>query len=304
MIRTLISTMAVLAGLALSGPAHAALSVFTCEPEWAALAAELGGDQVKSTSATHGLQDPHYIEARPSLIASVRKADLVICTGSQLEIGWLPMLLGKSNNAAVLPGKDGMFEASSFVRKLEIPDRVDRSQGDIHVQGNPHIQLDPRNIRAVAVELAGRLSRIDAANADFYAARLEDFLERWDAAIARWEERAAPLRGKRVVAHHKTFVYLEAWLGITELATLEPLPGIPPTSAHLAELLEMLGNDGSGADFIIREAFQNPKASEWLSGKTSIPAVLLPTTVGGTEGAGDLFGLFDDILDRLLGAGT
>ncbi|MEJ8567764.1 metal ABC transporter substrate-binding protein [Elongatibacter sediminis] len=302
MIRASFMTFVLGAGIMLCGPVHAALSVFTCEPEWASLAEELGGKKVSARSATHGRQDPHYIQARPSLIASVRRADLVICTGAQLEIGWLPALLGKANNPDVLPGKDGMFEASSFVRKLEVPDRVDRSQGDVHVQGNPHIQMDPRNIRTVAVRLAERLSRVDPENADFYADRLQTFLARWDESVAGWEERAKALDGKRVVAHHKSFPYLEAWLGLNEVATLEPLPGIPPTSSHLAELLEMLGTDGSGADLIIHEAYQNPRPSEWLSGKTGIPAVLLPTTVGGSDEATDLFSLFDDMIDRLLRA--
>jgi len=296
-----VSTLAFLA-LQVSLPVRAAMEVFTCEPEWAALAAELGGDKVTTESATQGLQDPHYIQARPSLISRMRKADLVICTGAQLEIGWLPMLLGKANNPAVLPGKDGMFEASSFVTKLEIPDRVDRAQGDMHVQGNPHIQLSPHNIRRVAQPLSARLAKLDPANAEYYSERLADFLKRWDTALERWEKDAAPLRGKRLVAHHKSFVYLDQWLELDELATLEPLPGIPPTSAHLAELLDMLGTDGSGADFIIREAYQSAKASEWLSERTKIPAVMLPTTVGGSPGADDLFSLFDDILQRLLGA--
>jgi len=291
-----------LMGIQFSAPLHAELEIFACEPEWAELAKELGGDQVSTTSATQGLQDPHYIQARPSLISRMRKADLVICTGAQLEIGWLPMLLGKANNPAVLPGKDGLLEASNFVTKLEIPDRVDRAQGDIHVQGNPHIQLSPHNIRKVAQPLSDRLAKLEPEHAAYFAERLSDFLSRWDVAIDRWEKMAAPLRGKRLVAHHKSFVYLDEWLDLKELATLEPLPGIPPTSAHLAELLDMLGKDGSGADFIIREAYQSAKASEWLSERTGIPAVMLPTTVGGSPGARDLFSLFDDILQRLLSA--
>jgi zinc/manganese transport system substrate-binding protein len=282
--------------------AQAKLNVFACEPEWAALADELGGEEVKTTSATNGLQDPHYIEARPSLIAAVRNADLVICSGSQLEIGWLPMLLGKANNPSVLPGQDGFLEAAAYVQKLDVPDRVDRSQGDVHTQGNPHFQVNPHNIAVIAKVLGERLARLDAANAATYAQRAQDFLARWTAAIERWEATAAPLRGKRVVAHHKAFVYLEAWLGLQELATLEPLPGIPPTSAHLAGLLHTLGTDGSGADVIIRESYQSPKASEWLSEHTKVPHIMLPMSVGGTPEAKDLFSLFDDIIGRLLEA--
>ena len=293
----------VLFGLMLiSGPALADIKVFTCEPEWTALAQEIGGKLVDAESATHGLQDPHYIQARPSLIAKVRQADLLVCTGSQLEAGWLPALLTKANNPKVLPGQDGFLEAGSLVRKLDIPESVDRSQGDMHVGGNPHVQGNPHNFTAIAKGLAERMSRIDPDNAAAYQSGLESFLRRWETAIQGWEQRAQPLRGRKVVAHHRSFTYLEDWLGLQELATLEPLPGIPPTSSHLAELLESLGTDGKGADYIIREAYQTPKASEWLADKTKIPAVMLPTTVGGSKEAVDLFSLFDDVLNRLLGA--
>jgi len=281
--------------------ASADLRVFACEPEWSALAEAIGGTAVSADSATHALQDPHYVEARPSLISKVRKADLVICSGAQLEIGWLPMLLTKANNPRVLPGKPGFIEASSLVTRLDVPDSVDRAQGDMHPQGNPHIQMNPHNIARVARAMGDRMAELEPANAEAYAAGTRAFLERWSAAIADWEQRAAPLRGRRVVCHHKSWVYLEDWLGLQEIATLEPVPGIPPTAAHLSSLLGELGTDGAGADFIIRAPFQSAKPSEWLEERTGIPAVMLPLTVGGSDGAQDLFGLFDDVLDRLLG---
>ncbi len=280
--------------------AQAKLDVFACEPEWAALAEEIGGDLVDAFSATNALLDPHYIQARPSLIARLRKADLVVCSGAQLEIGWLPMLLKKSNNPNVLPGQPGFMEASAYVKRLEVPDSVDRSQGDMHPQGNPHVQMNPHNIASIAAAMGERMAVLDPDNAATYEAGLTDFLDRWYRAIAGWEARAAPLAGRKVVAHHKSWVYLEDWLQLQEVATLEPVPGIPPTTAHLSALLTQLGTDGSGADAIIRAPFQSPKASEWLQDKTGIPAVMLPLTVGGSDGADDLFGLFDDVLNRLL----
>jgi zinc/manganese transport system substrate-binding protein len=276
------------------------LRVFACEPEWSALAEEIGGEAVKATSATHALQDPHYVEARPSLISKVRKADIVICSGAQLEIGWLPLLLSKANNPRVLPGNDGFLEASSLVPRLDVPDSVDRAQGDMHPQGNPHIQMNPHNIALVARALGQRMARLDPENADRYEIGTRDFLERWKAAIAAWEARAAPLVNTQVVCHHKSWIYLEDWLQLNEVATLEPVPGIPPTTAHLSRLLEMLGTDGSGASAIIRAPFQSAKASEWLQDRTGIPAVMLPLTVGGSDEATDLFSLFDDVLNRLL----
>ena len=301
MLRTL-GMLALLPTLLLPLTAYAELRIFACEPEWSALAEELGGDLVEASSATHALQDPHYVQARPSLISKVRNADLVICSGAQLEIGWLPMLLGKANNSQVLPGKDGFMEASSLVRRLDIPDSVDRAQGDMHPQGNPHLQKDPRNIGLVAQALGQRLALLDPENAAEYRARTTAFLERWNAAVSQWEERARPLAGSRVVCHHKSWVYLENWLGLQEVATLEPVPGIPPTAAHLSALLAELGADGAGADVIIRSPFQSPKPSEWLQERTGIPAVMLPLTVGGSDRARDLFSLFDDVIDRLLAA--
>ncbi len=282
--------------------AAAALRVFACEPEWAALAEELGGDRVKVSAATHALQDPHYLEARPSLISRMRRADLLICTGAQLEIGWLPMLLTKANNPEVRPGGAGYLEAGAFVRHLEIPASIDRSQGDVHPQGNPHIQTDPRNFLLVASALSERLASLDPDHAEDYQAKLERFLTAWNAALVKWETEARPLRGKRVVTHHKSWVYLENWLGLELVGTLEPVPGIPPTASHLSKLLTQLGDDGSGADFIIRSPFQSDKASEWLSERTSIPELVLPFTVGGSEQAGDLYGLFSDTIKRLLEA--
>jgi zinc/manganese transport system substrate-binding protein len=288
--------------LTISLPAQAELRVFTCEPEWEALAVEIGGDLVKTDSATHALQDPHYIQARPSLIARLRKADLLVCSGANLEIGWLPQLLSKANNPGVRPGSNGYFEASSFVPRLDVPGSIDRAKGDMHPQGNPHVQVNPHNMLIVAQALAERMAQLDPANADRYRQGGVSFLERWQEAIAAWEDRAAVLRGKRVVAHHKSWVYLQNWLGLVEVATLEPVPGIPPTANHLGELLRMFGDQGSNADFIIRAPYQSAKASEWLSERTGIPALALPLTVGGSDGATDLFNLFDDILDRLLEA--
>ena len=283
-----------------SQAANAALNVFACEPEWGALAQELGGDKVTVFSATNALQDVHHIEAKPSLVAQLRKADLLVCTGSELEIGWLPVLLRQAGNEKVLAGKPANFEAAHYVRMLEVPTRLDRADGDVHPGGNPHIQTDPRNIGKVAEALAQRLAEVDAANATFYQGRYKDFDQRWQNAIKRWQAEAAPLKGVAIVVQHKGFPYLEDWLGLKEVATLEPKPGVEPTSAHLVEVLAQLQHQP--AKMVIRAAYNSDRPSQWLSERAKIPSVELPFTVGGSERAKDLFSLFDDTIQRLLEA--
>lgn len=299
MIRKLALILALL-GLLVVPPAGAALNVVATVPEWGALAQEIGGDEVKVFTATHALQDVHRIEARPSLIARVRSADLVVATGAELEAGWLPVVLRESGNARVQPGRPGYFEAAGQVELLEVPQRLDRAEGDVHPAGNPHIQLDPHNILKVGEALAGRLAQLDAPNAAAYAARFKSFGERWQAAMARWQSQAAPLRGIGVVVHHKAYGYLAGWLGLTEVATLEPKPGVEPTSGHLADVLARL--KGQPAAMVIRSAYHSDGPSRWIGDRAKIPAVVLPFTVGGTAEAKDLFGLFDDTIARMLKA--
>lgn len=284
-------------GCACAAPADAALRVFACEPEWAALAREIGGDKVDVSSATTPEQDVHYIQARPSLIAQMRRADLVVCTGADLEVGWLPVLLRQGGNAKVQPGRDGFLEAASAVQLLEVPTSVDRSQGDVHPYGNPHIQLDPRNIGKVASALAARMEKLDSADAAFFQRRATDFLARWGKAVEKWTQEGAGLKGMQIVSHHRSYVYLDHWLGLEEVGSLEPKPGIEPTTGHLAELLDQVKNRHVKA--IVRSSYQDSRASDWLSSRTKIKAMVLPHTVGSVPEAKDLFAMFDTIVMRL-----
>ena len=278
--------------------AFAALNVFATLPEWGALAEELGGDKVKVYVATNALQDAHHVEAKPSLIARARSADLVVATGAELEIGWLPLVTQQAGNPAIRPGKPGYFEAAAYVTLLDKPARLDRAEGDVHPGGDPHIQTDPRNIARVAGPLSARLAELDPGNAAYYQDRYRAFSARWTAAIAEWEKRAAPLRGMPVVVQHKGFTYLEAWLGLREVATLEPKPGVEPTTSHLSEVLATL--ERQPARMVLRPAYLSDRASQWIAERAKINVVVLPFTVGGTDGAKDLFGLFDDTIRRLL----
>ena len=281
-------------------PAFANVNVFACLPEWASLATELGGNKVSVYQAATALQDPHRIEARPSLVARMRSADLAICTGAELEVGWLPVLLQTAGNQKVQPGQPGFIAAADLVDKLEVPSRLDRAEGDIHPAGNPHVHLDPHNIAKIGTAITQRLQQLDAANAAYYDMRGKDFQARWSQAIARWESDAAPLKGLRIVPYHKDTVYLIKWLGMVEVMNVEPKPGIPPSAGHLSDLVGKL--KGGAADIITRSAYQDPKAATSLGEKTGIPAVELPYTVGGSARAKDLFGLFDDTIARLKAA--
>jgi zinc/manganese transport system substrate-binding protein len=290
------------AALAVAAPAHAALRIFACEPEWGALAQELGGNLVDVAVATSALQDPHQIQAKPSLIVRVRNADLVVCTGAELEAGWLPLLLQQSGNGKVQPGQPGNFAAADVVRKLEVPAVLDRSQGDVHASGNPHIQTDPRNIAVVAAALATRMQQLDPPSAAHYAKTHAEFAQKWQQATLRWSAQAAALRGTPVVSQHKAFAYLYDWLGLKEVAVLEPKPGVEPSVAHLQGVLASL--KAAPPKMVLSAAYQDPRPSEWLGRNAGMAVVRLPFTVGGSDGAKDLFGLFDDTVARLLaGAG-
>ena len=293
-----IVSMLLVLGAAL--PANAALKVLATTPDWGSLANELGGERVNVYVATTAMQDVHRVEAKPSLVARARTADLVVSTGAELEVGWLPVLIQESGNSKIQPGAVGSFEAASFVQKLEVPTKLDRSMGDIHPQGNPHVQLDPHNITAIAHGLTAKLSALEPAQAAYYAARGKDFDARWSEAIKRWESRAAPLKGAQVVIMHRDQAYLCHWLGLTEVASIEPKPGVPPTAAYLGTLVGKLSS--SPPKMILLNAYNDPKAANWLSERVHAPAVVLPFSVGGSADAKDLFGLFDDTLNKLLAA--
>jgi zinc/manganese transport system substrate-binding protein len=279
-------------------PASATINAFATVPEWGALVDELGGDKVKVYVATNALQDPHHVEAKPSLIARARNADLIVATGAELEIGWLPLVLQQAGNPKVQAGKPGYFEAAPYVTLLDKPTRLDRAEGDVHAAGDPHIQTDPRNIALVAAPLAARLAEIDPSNAAYYQSRYKAFSERWTASIAKWEKEAAPLRGVAIIVQHKAFTYLIAWLGLKEVASLEPKPGIEPTTAHLSEVLEIVQRQP--VKMVLRAAYQSDRASQWIAERAKINAVALPFTVGGDDAAKDLTGFYEDTIQRLL----
>ena len=281
-----------------SAPAVAALNVFACEPEWAALVQQLAGDKANIYTATGPLQDPHQVQARPSLIAKARNAQLLVCTGAELEIGWLPVVLRESGNSAIQPGSVGYFEAAKFVSMLEMSTRLDRADGDVHAAGNPHIQTDARNFLPIADALSKRLILLDPTNTAFYQQQYATFNQQWRAAITKWEKQAAPLKGIPIIVQHRGFPYLENWLGLKQVAELEPKPGMEPSASYLGSVLS--GLQQHPARMVIRAAYQDERSSEWIAERAHVPAVIVPFSVGGTPQATDLFTMFDDTIQRLL----
>ena len=279
-------------------PAKAAVNIFACEPEWGALATEIGGDAVTVYVASTGRQDPHQIQARPSLIARARNADLVFCTGAELEVGWMPVVLRQAANGKIQPGSPGYLEAASVVAMKEIPQHLDRAEGDVHAAGNPHIQADPRNFLPVADALTSRLAEIDPANGPLYKTHHDTFVAKWRAAIQRWETEAAPLKGMPIAVQHKSWIYLLDWLGLNDVVALEPKPGVPPSSGYLAEVLATV--KASPVKMTIRAAYEDERPSQWLEQNAGVPMVELPFTIGGSDKAKDLFGLFDETIDHLM----
>ena len=284
---------------ALSVYANEKLYIFACEPEWKSLAEELGGDKVKAISATHAKQDPHHIRARPSLIAKIRRADLIFCSGAGLEVGWMPILLQKAKSE-VQPGNIGYFMASKYTPVIDIPKTIDRSHGDVHPEGNPHIHLDPHNIILVAKELNRRLTIIDPKNKSYYQSKYNNFLDRWENSLLRWNKEIESIKGKRIIIHHKSFDYLINWAELNIIASLEVKPGIPPTVSHLRNILK--NTNKNKVDIIVISPYDPTEGALWLSEKIQIPFVTLPYTIGGNEESNNLIALFDSSIKILQNA--
>ena len=286
----------------LAAPAHAALEVLACEPEWAALATEIGGNLVSAESATTPQQDPHYIQARPSLIAKVRRAALGDLHGRRprSRLAAATAAPGRQRRRCS-PGQPGNLNAADYVELLDKPSSVDRSLGDVHPYGNPHIQTDPRNIGKVAAALADRLAMLDPAPTRRRTSNATTISRSAGKPPSNAGRRAiAPLKGKQIVTHHKGWAYLENWAGLVEVGNLEPKPGLPPSAAHLAELLDQL--KGKHVAVIVRSIYEDAQGVRVARrAGPQIPYVVLPHTVGSVPGTDDLFGMFDVMVKTLAG---
>ena len=227
----------------------------------------------------------------------MRQADVVVCAGADLEIGWLPMLQMKSANPQVRSTDKGLFFAAEHIDTLDKLVSVDRSMGDVHAKGNPHLHLDPQRMLIVAQALSTKFTQIDPDNASLYRQSLADFSQAWQAKIPQWQQQAKDLAGKKVIAYHSSFRYLFKWIGIEQVADLEPKPGIAPTSSHLASLLVRAEKGDVMA--IIVASYQDERGAKWLGERANLPVLVLPISVGGNEESKDLISLYDSILSLL-----
>ncbi|MDO8461684.1 MAG: metal ABC transporter substrate-binding protein [Deltaproteobacteria bacterium] len=280
--------------------AEAKLNVVTTIPDLAALAKEVGQDLVTVESLARGDQDPHFLEPKPSYTVKMNRADLLIEVGLQLEVGWLPVLLTQSRNPKIQPGSTGYLDASQGIAILEIPTgKIDRSQGDVHPDGNPHYWLSPRNGLVIARRIAHKLSEIDPSHASEFEQNLKSFENRLMPKIGEWEKTALAFRGKRVVTQHKSFTYFFDWLGLQTAALIEPKPGIPPSPAYILSLIGLISREKIPC--LITENYYDPRPSRELSERTGAKVLILPTSVGGEVGIDSYEKLFDHLVQKLKG---
>jgi zinc/manganese transport system substrate-binding protein len=283
----------------------ARVRVVTSLPDFAAIAKEIGGDKVEVRSIGKGYQNPHFVDAKPSFIRDLNRADLLIYQGLDLEIGWLPVLITGSRNSKITGlSAPGRLDASTLITNiLEVPTtRIDRSMGDIHAFGNPHYMLDPRNGILVAKGIAERLGQIDSENASFYEHNFEEFADRLVKEISEWEAQLAPFKGTKIVAYHKSWDYFANWAGFDEVGWIEPKPGIPPTPSHVAHLIAIMKNEN--VKLVIAESFYPQKTARIIAEKTGTEFLVLPSSVGAREGIDTYTQLIDTIVNELTGALT
>jgi ABC-type Zn uptake system ZnuABC Zn-binding protein ZnuA len=291
--------LAALLGFTARAEAAKKLSVVTTTQDLASIAATIGGDRVSVESLSKGYQDPHFVDAKPSYLIKLRKADVFMEVGRDLEVGWAPGLLNNARNAKILPGGQGFVDASNGVKILELGGRVGREMGDVHPLGNPHYWLDPENALPIAANIRDALIRNDAAGRAAYESRYADFQRQLQTRIAGWKKRAGELKldGMKVVTYHRSWPYFAQAFGVQVVEYVEPRPGVPPTPKHVQELTEMMKTQG--VKLLIVEPYFDPKLPSQIARNAGSAIVILPPSVGATPAAADYFSLFDAQLDLI-----
>src|SRR6266850_1218133 len=295
------SKILLLAMALLTATAQAKLNVVATLPDFGAIAEEVGGDKVKVTTIARGTEDAHFVDARPSFITVLNKADVLIEGGAELEIGWLPPLVNGARNSKILSDAPGHVILSRNIRLLEVPTSpVDRSMGDVHPFGNPHFSVDPANGKIIALRLAEAFSQLDAASAEFYQANAQKFNERLDKKLAEWTKLMEPYRGTKVVTYHKSFNYFLERFGLELAGTIEPKPGVEPSPSYVNSLIPKL--KAEGVKVVMIEPFRPRKTPEYVAQAVGAKLLLLPGSVGGNEKVSDYLGLFDYDIGQVVAA--
>ena len=285
----------------MAAPKPPALNVITTTSDLASIVSEVGGDKIAVESLARGYQDPHFVEAKPSFVLKLNKADLLVVVGRDLEIGWLPALINQARNARIQPGADGYFDASLTAKILDLPTgQITRAMGDVHPLGNPHYWLDPENGRRIAKAVQAKLSQKDPANAPYYAQRAADFDRRLSEAQQRWKSMMAPYKGIKVVTYHRSWANFADAFGIDVIGYVEPKPGIPPTPQHTLDVIQAMR--AQGIKLIIVEPYFDSKTPNSIASQTGGKVLVLPPSVGGVPAAGDYLKLFDTNINLLVGA--
>jgi len=284
-----------------AAPARAALNVVTTTQDMASIAQEVGGDKIKVTPLAKGYQDPHFVEAKPSFVLILNKANLLIVVGRDLEIGWLPPLITQSRNAKIQPGAEGYLDPSTSAKILEMPTgSITRAEGDVHPLGNPHYWLDPENGRRIAKAIEGKLSQMDPPNAAYYAQREADFEQRLAAAQQRWKAQIAPYKGLKVITYHRSWANFADAFGLNVIGYVEPKPGIPPTPQHTLDVINAM--KAQNIKIIMVEPYFDTKTPNSIASNTGAKVLVVPPSVGGVPPVSDYFKLFDYDLNLLVEA--
>ncbi|HYX81946.1 MAG TPA: metal ABC transporter substrate-binding protein [Gemmatimonadales bacterium] len=284
-----------------AAPARAALRVVTATQDLASIAQEIGGDKIKIDALAKGYQDPHFVEAKPSFVLLLNRADLLILVGRDLEIGWLPPLITQSRNANIQLGSRGYLDASLSAKILEIPTgQITRAMGDVHPLGNPHYWLDPENGRRIAKAIQAKLAEMDAANAAYYQQREADFEQRLTAAEQRWRTQMAPYKGLKVVTYHRSWPNFADAFGLDVIGYVEPKPGIPPTPQHTLDVINAM--KAQNVKIVMVEPYFDLKTPNSIAANTGAKVLVIPPSVGGVPGASDYFKLFDTDIGMLIAA--
>jgi zinc/manganese transport system substrate-binding protein len=300
--RTLLAlSVALVMATASPASAQGKLNIIATTEDLAAIAREIGGDRVSVESIARGYQDPHFVEAKPSFILKLQRADLLIVVGRELEIGWLPPLIQQSRNAKIQPGANGYLDASQQARILDIPQgQVTRAMGDVHPLGNPHYWLDPENGKIVAQDIAAKLGQMRPNDKGFFDQRLADFNGRVSAALQRWLGLMAPYKGVKVVTYHRSYPNFAERFGLEVIGYVEPKPGIPPTPQHTLDLIKEMKRQN--VKLVLVEPYFDLKTPNAIGRETGAQVLVLPPSVGGTKDTTDYFKLFDYDVNLLVGA--